>query len=445
MKTLERSVCCCMKCENVQLKLKIINQCVTKDCKIESLNDLSNKTVCQYEEPGFPERECVERTCKSCGTDALATWYAPMIAVDGDRQVQYDQWKTVEEVKPIKTKGEKAPVMRKIKALRLVTSKTSCKELLAGLIVDMKLFSGHLFRAAWQQEQFRLSKLNMPPRSAVLVADFAENYACAMANEVQSYHWAQTQVTIHPVMAFVNAADENSPTPTHTEAVFCITDDPKHDAASVSTFMHLTNEYLKDKYNIKSEVIFTDCCASQYRGKVSFADISFMKQDSDLDVTRHYFESSHGKSAADGLAAIVKHSATVAVTRSHVKIRNAKEFHTYCVDNLEQVGNSVYPSRADAYKSASRNFILVEHTQINRDRIDREVHAVKGTMKIHSITPTGLPYELKTRDISCFCDYCYHGQDLRCKNIRTVGEWSPCRLKPTSHASTNHSTNNRIF
>ena len=84
--------------------------------------------------------------------------------------------------------------------------------------------------------------------------------------------------------------------------------------------MNITNTYIKERYHIQSEVLFTDCCAAQYRGKNSFADISFMKQDTDLDVSRHYFKSSHGKFAADGLAAIVKHSATTAVTRDQTKI-----------------------------------------------------------------------------------------------------------------------------
>ena len=279
--------------------------------------------------------------------------------------------------------------MRKIKALRLVTSNISCKYLIINLTTDMTLIAGHLFRAAWQQDQFRLTKLNMLQKSAVLVADFAKNYACSMADEVQSYHWAQTQVTIHPVMAFMNAADKKSAPPTHTEAIFCMTDDPKHDAAAVSTFMNITNTYLKEKYQIQSEVLFTDCCAAQYRGKNSFAEISFMKRDTDVDVSRHYFESSHGKSVADGLAAIVQHSVTTAVTRRQTKIINGIEFHSYCVDNLQQVGNSVYPSRVKAYKSARRKFIYVEHTEITCDRPDREVRPVKGTMKIHLIVPTG--------------------------------------------------------
>ena len=97
----------------------------------------------------------------------------------------------------------------------------------------------------------------------------------------------------------------------------------------------------------------------------------------------------------------------------------------------------MYPSRVEAYKSASRKFIYVEHTEITRDRPDREVRPVKGTMKIHSIVPTGVPYELKTRNLSCFCDFCNHHVHAQgqCTNISIVGKWSPCTLKPIARSS----------
>jgi hypothetical protein len=299
----------------------------------------------------------VHRKCESCGTTKLDAFFAPLVAAEEQAKVVYSQWKVLEVEKLIKKRGSVEPVRKKVKALRLVTITCTRRELVADLVAATSQFSAHLFRAAWQQEQFKLSKLNMPPKSAIIVADFAENYACSMQNEVQSYHWVQTQVTIHPVMAFVNASDECSPEPTHTEAVFCITDDPKHDAAAVHHFMQRTNLYLRKKHSINAEMMFSDCCASQYmyRGKYSFADLSYAKEDHGIELTRHYFESSHGKSAADGLAAIVKHSATMAVTRGQTTIRNAEEFHQFCTSNLQQVGHNIFPSRAEAYKSASRN------------------------------------------------------------------------------------------
>ena len=48
----------------------------------------------------------------------------------------------------------------------------------------MKLYSGHLFRAAWQAKQFQIIKENIPPSTAVVVIDFAENYTCSLNDEI---------------------------------------------------------------------------------------------------------------------------------------------------------------------------------------------------------------------------------------------------------------------
>ena len=433
LKALERSVCCCIRCENIQIILKVLRKQLKSSSEIKSIHDLSKATMCPYKEPGFPAKACADRTCPGCGPDNLKMLYAPLVQKDGDVEVECNQWKVTKEMKLIKTKGQKKPVQKEVKSLKLVSSKYSHRELLTKLVTDMKLFSAHLFRAAWQQEQFKLSKENMPPKSAVLVVDFAENYACAMQDEVQSYHWAQAQVTIHPVMAYINDKDVTS-MPTHTQAVYCLTDDPKHDAAAVHAFMGVTNRFLQEKHGITSEVVFSDCCAAQYRGKTSLADISLSKQDSNMTLSRHYFESSHGKSAADGLAAIVKHAATLAVTRRQTIIRNATEFHEFCNENIKEVGQSVFASREQTYKSASREFFLIHPDEIKRIRDDRDIKPLKGIMKIHSVLPTGIPYQLKTRVLSCFCDYCYHGQGQGCENVSVVGEWVTSMLKPV-HAS----------
>lgn len=430
LKALERSVCCCIKCENMKLKLKVLKQAKcninTSNLYIDDIHMLSKKTLCPYNDPDCPDKRCVDRACPNCEAAQLVNSYSPILAAEGDSEITYDQWKVIEEIKPMKVKGQKETVKKKFKALRLVTSSISCRELVANLVKDAGPFSAHLFRARWQADQFRRSKLNMPPKSAVLVAD---NYACSMNDEVQSYHWGQAQVTIHPVMAYINNSDQTSAEPTHTDSIFCITDDPKHDAAAVHRCMQETNTHLTEKYNISSKVLFSDCCAAQYRGKTSFADMSFAQRKSGISLSRHFYESSHGKSAADGLNATVKHAATQAVTRGQVIIRNAKEFDSFCKRDLQNVGKSVYASRAESYKDASRHFILVDPESINRDGKDRDVKQVAGTMKIHSVLPTNVPYEIKTRELSCFCDYCQHGHGSRCSNKAVVGEWDVCHLK----------------
>ncbi len=155
----------------------------------------------------------------------------------------------------------------------------------------------------------------MPPLSGVLVVYFAMNYTCFLQDEVQSYHWAPPQVTIHPYYAYINSSKEIS-APTHTEAIIIISPDPQHDAAAVSKYLNLCSEHLKKYYGITQMFQFSDCCAAQYRCRTSFADISFSHKDMGLKVQRNYFESSHGKSPADGQGAVIKRAATMAVTSS---------------------------------------------------------------------------------------------------------------------------------
>ena len=86
----------------------------------------------------------------------------------------------------------------------------------------------------------------------------------------------------------------------------------------------MANEDLKTNYDIDNIYRFLDCCAGQYRGYKSFADLSLMY--STTKVQHHYFEPSHGKSAADRLAAVVKDAACKATTRREAIIRNAIKF-----------------------------------------------------------------------------------------------------------------------
>ena len=50
---------------------------------------------------------------------------------------------------------------------------------------------------------------------------------------------------------------------------------------------------------------FTDGCASQYKSKHAFSDISARG----IPLTRHFFVTSHGKNICDGLGAVVKNMA----------------------------------------------------------------------------------------------------------------------------------------
>lgn len=155
-------------------------------------------------------------------------------------------------------------------------------------------------------------------------------------------------------------------------------------------------------------------------------------------IERHFFESSHGKSAADGLSAIVKNAATLAVTRRQVVIRNAEEFTNFCNTNLKQVGKSSFPSRKEKYKNSKRTFFYVQSNTINRKRPASAVKPVPKIMKIHSVKSTGNPYQILTQELSCFCSHCQYATDNECTNQLMIAKVQQVSLSPTEdrHAET---------
>ena len=170
--------------------------------------------------------------------------------------------------------------------------------------------------------------------------------------------------------------------------------------------MTVTNKFLIEKYHITKEIQFSDCCTAQYRSCESFADISLTFKNHGIKLERHHFESSQGKSAADGLGAIVKQAASKAVTRRSTKIRNAAEFFNFCQENLTNVGDGVYPSHQAKYETADRHFFYIESTEINRERPMSKVQPVKETMTLHYTVGTENLYKIKVRKLSCFCKTC---------------------------------------
>ena len=75
LKAMERSVCCCQKCENIQLKMKTLNKTAKQhdhpDLMINDVDDLSDKTLCSYDKPLHPNKKCIDRRCSSCGTTKI--------------------------------------------------------------------------------------------------------------------------------------------------------------------------------------------------------------------------------------------------------------------------------------------------------------------------------------------------------------------------------------
>lgn len=209
MRPYERIVCCCQKCEVVKLYLLSLNMILPellRHLRISHVHDISNISLCQYDGM-FPSPGCVNRKCKNCGPHLVKEHFLPLVEVRGDDEIAYDTWETVRELREVRD-GKGGKIEKVCTRIARVTKNTSVSNVVNLLLMNVDKLSGHLFRAKWQQRQMQILKDHLPAKSALVIIDFAQNYACSLQDEVQSYHWAQEQVTVHPAVAFINHTDQ---------------------------------------------------------------------------------------------------------------------------------------------------------------------------------------------------------------------------------------------
>ena len=115
---------------------------------------------------------------------------------------------------------------------------------------------------------------------------------------------------------------------------------------------------------------FTDECASQYKGKHAFSDISA----NGIPLTRHFFVTSHGKNVCDGLGAVVKNMALRHVMGNNI-IKDSQDLYTFC--NQKVAHDSQEISKGGQSHVSKREFVYVEVSKVDHQR--SEINTLKGT------------------------------------------------------------------
>ena len=162
---------------------------------------------------------------------------------------------------------------------------------------------------------------------------------------------------------------------------------------------------------------FTDGCASQYKSKKPFKDIS----ESSVPMVRSLFGTRHGKGPSDGIAAVVKMSATRAVKSGRAVIDSPKSFYEFMEKEMT--------THDHEHKKSHRKFMYVSSDEIERNSKDSEcLVTIQGTHHLHCVASTGKPGEVKVRVLSCHCLDCKE-EAKNCANIENVGPWQTVNLQ----------------
>ena len=156
-------------------------------------------------------------------------------------KVTFNQWKRVK----IKVGG-------KVKdKTRLVSVKVSAEEFKSIFREEMREFREHVDRVKIQYRPVKDVKEGLLPGPVMLQMDFAEDYRCQNADEVQNAYFSAGNVTIFPVAAY-NRADASEELSVQSFAI--ISDEEGHDAGAVY-------EFLKNFYQLleKLFLMFARC------------------------------------------------------------------------------------------------------------------------------------------------------------------------------------------
>ncbi|CAH0546678.1 unnamed protein product [Brassicogethes aeneus] len=239
---------------------------------------------------------------------------------------------------------------------------------------DLLKLKTHSFISNMQKEFYNETKTNLKFGEALITCDFAENYSFVLQDEVQSYHWTTSQATLHPfVIYYRNEEGELK----HLNYVF-ISDCLIHNTIAFHLFLQQLIAELKEKIiNLSKIYYFSDGCAAQYKNKKNFINLCYHQEEFGVKAEWHFFATSHGKSACDGLGGTVKRLATKASLQRPYQdqIMTPEQLFQFAQENIAGI-TFRFCTTAD-YET---------HAMYLEKRF-AETLTIPGTQKVHSVIP----------------------------------------------------------
>ncbi|XP_023932112.1 uncharacterized protein LOC106179961 [Lingula anatina] len=412
--------CCCEYCENITLKKKAVNSVLQTaghgEMFLGSKFAIADMTCCAPNPVlHLHNKACIDRECENCGISKFHEVMVPMLDNLSDTQTTWSAWRS--EKSTYKNKqGTEVTTNKQV----LVKIDGPFSQLIAELEEDLHTFAWHLANYQWQQRQFDKLTRDVPTRWLVMCMDYGENFTCAYQDEAQGAHWSRQQITIHPVVCYYRCPDHPEVT---TQETFCfISNDLKHDSHGVQHFQQQALQTLLERgINVTQIIHFSDGCPSQYKGKASFIDLSFAKDDTGIPTEKHFFGSRHGKGPCDREIGVVKRLARQAVLRRKCIIATAQDLYEYGCSSLTKPADN-------SHSHTCRQFFFVREGTIVRDRPDRTGgKGIPGTRKLHCVRGHS-PFIVSYKERSCFCEACVTLEG-ECTNKSFVEDWKEVSLK----------------
>lgn len=304
------SVCVCTIHQNFKFM-------VEKIPTISHYTDVLKLLVCDLN-----NEACAMSKCDDCpGTAKVQLELQRVLEVDYDLDdiVTYSQW----------TNTDRSNIIKR---------STTYGELVDSICEQSGDVTAHHYVKVAQSEFLKQLKWSLNPHHIIVQMDFAENYSFVVQDAAQSFYWNNAQATVHPIVVYFKSTDNSELL--HISFAY-ISNVMAHTHAAVYTM-------LKDLYPRLATLLphgpthahyFTDGCPGQYKSFKVFSNLMEHQNDFGLDATWHYFATSHGKSACDGIGAVVKFQARRASLQrlSTNHITTARELFDFANTNIQAI------------------------------------------------------------------------------------------------------------
>lgn len=352
------SVCVCKYHENVKLMISALK---SSSELLSHYRNCISEIICES-----PTDECHLLNCKNCpGLDKFKTLARSILAetYEDDENIMYSEWTNTDRSS-------------------LETLLKTPEEFVDHLCNKLKVLIPHSFITKKQFDFISEKKESLSEGEVLIHLDFSENYSFVVQNAVQEFHWNNDQATIHPFLAYFkrNGILEHL-------TFFIISDCLKHDTEAVHVFIGKFIEFLKQEVPTVSKTIYlSDGAPSQYKNRYNFANIAEHKTDFGIPCEWHFYSTSQGKGAHDGIGGTLKRmAATESLSRvNQDQILSPKDLYNFAV--------STQTKMTFCYVENSEYLIAKEKLKNRRDNCK----AIPGISKLHSvILPENGRYTIK--------------------------------------------------
>ena len=299
------SVCVCTYHQNAKLQISALG---VKDIDYKLL---IAKSVCESE-----NKDCMMHVCPKCDRGGVKKFVRQLETFKNNEEFTYKQWVSTDRC-------------------TMVQVIESSEDFLESLSNKVNKLTRHHFVAKAQTRFLKHLKSNLQPNEVIILGDFSENYSYIVQDEVQGFHWENSQCTVHPFVAYYR----NNSNTELVHASFCfLSPVTKHGTSMVHTFLCTLIPKIKEKCQTVQKVhYFTDGCAAQYKNKNNFSNICYHFADFALNCEWHFFATSHGKSACDGIGGIIKRTVAKASLQRvyNNQILSAEDMYKFCIKHFE--------------------------------------------------------------------------------------------------------------